>query len=79
MIHNRIIVKGEEVFSVDAPLFGIAPTTSGYTLQVATDGKTFSDVEEVAAAANYIVKDNCPLFAYKLEDVGDTAETVITY
>ena len=79
MIHNRIIVTGEAEFSVDAPLFGIAPTEDGYTLQVATDGKTFSDVEEVAAAANYIVKDNCPLFAYKLDGVGDDAQTTITY
>lgn len=79
MTHNRFTVKGEEAFYVDAPVFGIAPTESGYTLQIATDGKNFSDVKEVEADTNEKVVDNCPLFAYKLENVGDTAETVITY
>ena len=79
MIHNRMIVKGEAPFCVDAQIFGIAPTLSGYTLQIATDGKNFSDVEDVAASVNYKVTDNCPLFAYKLDNVGDDAETVITY
>lgn len=79
MIHNRFTVTGEEPFTVDAPVFGIAPTESGYTLQFATDGKNFSDIEAVEASANYKVVDNCPLFAYRLSGVGDTAETIITY
>ncbi len=79
MIHNRFKVKGEDAFSVNAEIFGIAPTEDGYTLQIATDGENFSDVEEVDADKNMKVVDNCPLFAYKLSGVGADAETIITF
>ena len=74
MIHK---IQGEQPFQVLASNFSIGPSNEGYTLQISSDGKNYSDLFSVGANVTRMVTGVANGSFYRLS--GNASEVTVNW
>ena len=73
-----MLVKGENVFPVNAHAFAISPSNEGYTLAYSCDGVNFTNYDDATpSGTTAIVNFAVPGMSYKL--VGNNSDVYVQY